>query len=52
MKKRLIKALSIPTAMIILIPFIILFSIVWIIKGKYNPMELIDKYLTWLIIKN
>jgi len=48
MKKRLLKVLSIPTAVALFIPIVALSAIVWIISGKHNPTEMIDKYFNWL----
>ncbi len=47
-KTRLLKVLSLPIALLILLPVIILQSCIWIVKGKRTPGDVIQSYLDWL----
>jgi hypothetical protein len=48
MKKRLLKALSVPVCFAIMIPAIIYQTIRWVIVGKKDPLSIITDYLNWL----
>tara|TARA_R110000824_G_scaffold167675_5_gene344679 strand:- start:235 stop:489 length:255 start_codon:yes stop_codon:yes gene_type:complete len=47
-KIRLLKVLSVPVALVILIPVVILQSCIWICKGDRTPGDVIQSYLDWL----
>ena len=47
-KTRLLKVLSVPVALIIVIPVVILQSCIWICKGDRTPGDVIQSYLDWL----
>ena len=47
-KTRLLKVLSLPIALLILLPVIILQSCIWIVKGKRTPGDVIQSYIDWL----
>jgi len=48
MKIRLLKVLSVPIALLIAIPVVILQSGIWICKGKRTPGDVIQSYINWL----
>jgi hypothetical protein len=49
MVKRLLKVVSVPVAVFILmIPMIIIQSVRWVITGSKTPMEVIEDYMEWL----
>ncbi len=48
MKKRLLKVISAPFALAILIPAFIYQSIKWIYDGKTSPMQMMENYADWL----
>jgi len=48
MKIRLLKVLSVPIALLIAIPVVILQSGIWICKGKRTPGDVINSYIKWL----
>ncbi len=47
-KTRLLKVLSVPVALVIVIPVVILQSCIWICKGDRTPGDVIQSYLDWL----
>lgn len=47
-KTRLLKVLSVPVALIIVIPVVILQSCIWICKGDRTPGDVIQSYIDWL----
>jgi hypothetical protein len=49
MAKRLLKVISVPVAIIILmIPMIVIQSVRWVITGSKTPMKVIEDYMEWL----
>ena len=49
MAKRLLKVISVPVAVFILmIPMIVIQSVRWVITGSKTPMGVIDDYMDWL----
>ncbi len=47
-KTRLLKVLSVPVALVIVIPVVILQSCIWIYKGERTPGDIIQSYINWL----
>jgi hypothetical protein len=48
MKKRFLKVISLPLALLSLIPMIIIVSVYYILTGKESPGTMIEKYVIWL----
>ncbi len=48
MKIRLLKVLSVPLALGLLLPMVIVQSIIWVIKGERTPGDVINSYIKWL----
>jgi hypothetical protein len=49
MVKRLLKVVSVPVAVFVLmIPMIIIQSVRWVITGSKTPMKVIEDYMEWL----
>jgi len=48
MKTRLLKVLSVPIALVIVIPVVILQSGIWIVTGDRTPGDVIQSYINWL----
>jgi hypothetical protein len=49
MAKRLLKVISVPVAIFILmIPMIIFQSVWWVISGSKTPMNVVEDYMEWL----
>ena len=42
------KVISVPLFFAALIPMFVVFSLVWVVTGKYNPMEVTGWYFEWL----
>ena len=48
MLKRFLKVISVPIAIILVLPLLIVCSITYIFIGKYSPIYVVNKYMEWI----
>ena len=48
MKKRFIKAISVPIMVVLLIPIVVITTIKWVVKGGKTISDYIEDYMDWL----
>ena len=48
MLTRLLKFLSVPLVIILFIPLLVTFGIIWVITGEFDPINLFKIYNDWI----